>query len=201
MSIQTTAQSVEFKFRAKNKGTDQETLRPTLTLDVPLPTRTGIITALQEGGEKVQEMLVSAVQDIVIAYTRSFVDEDLEFDQAKLDAMAEQLDIEAIANLPRSTRSRVTKADIEAFVVDYLAIMPEVTGKSVEKLRMATAQFLEQFKQVAGKNDILEILNAQLELFITNADDEVTGKHERVINHLLEKLVELRKVDLTVDAF
>ena len=203
MSIATAVENVDFRFRTKNKGTENEVTRSPISVKVPLPTKAGIIQALESGDEKLENMLVYSAQEIVINYLKGFVDENLEFSQETADALAEEgkLSLEAIANLPRSARSRLSKADIEEFCKDYIAYMPAISGKSEDQVKAAAKVYLDQFKDVAGDNKILSILAGQLELFMDKVDESVVEKHGRVLEHLVNKVDELKKVEFTEEMF
>lgn len=189
--------ATDFHFRTKDGYK-----RPTLTLEHDVPSVEGIMEMLSSGDEKVTGLIASVVQGVVISHLRDYVDSDSDFDQAKCEALASEgkLSIEAIANLPKSERSMLTKENLEAFAKDYIAIMPRVTGKKEKKVVAAAGLFIERYKRVAGDNAVLTVLQEQLNTFIENAGDEVVSKHEKALTYLVAKVEELLSIKVTADA-
>lgn len=187
----------DFNFRTKDG-----LKRATVTVSHELPSTEGILEMLAGEDPKVVDLITSTIQSLVVSHLRGYVDADLEFDQAKCDALAAEgkLTIQAIANLPKSERSMLTKEDLEAFAKDYIAIMPGVTGKSVEKVSAAAGLFVERYKRVAGDNSVLAVLQDQLSVFVENAGEEALTKHEKALSYLIAKVEELLSVKVTADA-
>lgn len=187
----------DFNFRTKDG-----VKRPTLTLEYDVPTAEGVAELLVSEDAKVVTLITEVVGALLTGHIRGYVDADLEFDQAKLDALVAEgkISIAAIANLPKSERSMLTKEDLEAFAKDYVAIMPEVTGKSAEKVAAAAGLFIERYKRVAGDNAVLSVLRDQLSVFVDAAGADVLEKHERAISFLANKVEELLSVKVTADA-
>ncbi|MCY1426034.1 hypothetical protein D9M71_418420 [compost metagenome] len=167
-----------------------------------VPSLAGLATLLTSEDQKVQDLLVGLVQDTLTSYTRTFVEADAEFSQEKFDALVAEgkISIEAIANLPKSERNTIGKEDLEEFAKDYVAYMPEITGKDVKKVQMAAGLFIERFKRVAGDNTILAVLQEQLGTFAEGVSEEVLAKNERVVMYLSSKLEELLSLEVTADA-
>lgn len=189
--------ATDFNFRTKDGYK-----RPTVTVEHDVPNADGIMEALSSGDEKVVGLITSTVQGVIISHLRGYVDSDADFDQAKCDALYSEgkISLEAIANLPKSERSMLTKEDLEAFAKDYMEIMPEVTGKAKEKVAAAAGLFIERYKRVAGDNAVLAVLQEQLTTFIENAGDEVVGRHEKALTYLVAKVEELLSIKVTADA-
>jgi hypothetical protein len=188
----------DFSFRKNAEGYK----RPTVTLAMQVPNIEGVAELLTSEDVKVQELILSLVQDTLTGYTRTFVESDADFDQAKFDALVAEgkISIEAIANLPRSERNTIGKEDLEDFAKDYVALMPGITGKDVKKVQMAAGLFIERFKRVAGDNTILKVLQEQLGVFAEGCGEEVLAKHERVVTYLASKLEELLGLEVSADA-
>lgn len=188
----------DFSFRKTAEGLK----RPTVTLAMQVPNVDGIAELLTSEDPKVQELLISLVQDTLTSYTRTFVEADADFNQEKFDALVAEgkISIQAIANLPRSERNTIGKDDLEEFAKDYVAIMPGVTGKDIKKVQMAAGLFIERFKRVAGDNNVLTVLQEQLGVFAENASEETLAKHERVVTYLASKLEELLGLEVSADA-
>lgn len=189
--------SVDYNFRTKDGYK-----RPTVSVEMDVPNAAGIVELLNSGDEKVTAFICDAVQATLTSHVRSYVDGDTDFDQAKLDSLVAEgkISIEAIANLPKSERSMLTKEDLEAFAKDYIAIMPEATGKTAEQVSKAASLFVERYKRVAGDNAVLSILQQQLGVFMEHADAEVLERHERSLTYLATKVEELLSIKVTADA-
>lgn len=188
----------DFAFRKNAEGYK----RPTVTLAIAVPSLAGLATLVTSEDPKVQDLLLGLVQDTITGYVRSFVEGDVDFDQAKFDALVAEgkISIEAIANLPRSERNTIGKEDLEEFAKDYVALMPAITNKDTKKVQMAAGLFIERFKRVAGDNNILKVLQTQLGAFAEGVPEEVLAKHERVVTYLASKLEELLGLEVSADA-
>ena len=126
--MSTTRIQTDFNFRTKDG-----IKRPTVTVEYDVPNIEGIAELLTSEDPKVVSLVTEAVQGLLTSHIRGYVDADQDFDQAKLDALVAdgKISISAIANLPKSERSMLTKEDLEAFARDYIAIMPG--GKDLRK--------------------------------------------------------------------
>lgn len=188
---------VDFNFRTKDGYK-----RPTVSVELDLPTAEGVATLLGSEDPKVVSLVTDTVAALLTSYVRGFVDADVDFDQAKLDALVAEgkISIEAIANLPKSERSMLTKEDLEAFAKDYMEVMPAATGKSAEKVAAAAGLFIERYKRVAGDNAVLAVLQEQLGVFMEHATPDMIQTHERVLTYLASKVEELLSVKVTADA-
>lgn len=195
--MSTTRVQSDFSFRTKDG-----IKRPTVSVEYDAPDVNGVADLLTSSDPKVVALVVETVQGLLTSHIRGFVDADLEFDQAKLDALVAdgKVSIEAIANLPKSERSMLTKDDLEAFARDYIAIMPEATGKSVERVTAAAGLFVERYKRAAGDNQVLAVLQEQLATFVEAADEDTLATHARAIDYLANKVAELMSVKVTADA-
>jgi hypothetical protein len=189
--------NVDFNFRTKDGYK-----RPTVSLEVPVPTAEGVAELLVHEDAKVVCLVVDTVAAVLTSYVRGFVDADADFDQAKLEALIAdgKVSIETIANLPKSERSMLTKEDLEGFAKDYISIMPEATGKSIEKVTAAAGLFIERYKRAAGDNEVLTVLRDQLAVFIDHATPDMLETHERAISYLATKVEELLSIKVTADA-
>lgn len=195
--MSTTRIQTDFNFRTKDG-----IKRPTVTVEYDVPNIEGIAELLTSEDPKVVSLVTEAVQGLLTSHIRGYIDADQDFDQAKLDALVAdgKISISAIANLPKSERSMLTKEDLEAFARDYIAIMPGVTGKSVERVTAAASLFIERYKRAAGDNQVLAVLQEQLAVFVDAADQEVIERHARAIEFLSNKVAELLSIKVTADA-
>lgn len=188
----------DFSFRQNKDGYK----RPTVSLQIAVPDLEGVANLLSSEDPKVVDLVVGLVQDTLTGYVRKFVEDDVDFDQAKFDALVAEgkISIEAIANLPRSERNTIGKEDLEAFAKAYIEYMPAITGKDIKKVQMAAGLFIERFKRVAGDNSILTVLQEQLGQFVEGVSEETLAQHERVVSYLSTKLEELLSLEVSADA-
>lgn len=195
----TTQKELTVSFR-KNKETGEQ--RSSVELVLPVPNQEGVAALLMSEDPKVSGFIVDLVESALSDYARKLVGDDLEFNQAKLDALIAEgkFNIETLATLPRSERNSIGKEDLEAFAKDYVVIMPAVTGKSVESVQTAAGLFMERFKRCAGQNDVLNVLKTRLGQFMENADAETMQKHERVLSYLAGKVDELLSLEVSAEA-
>lgn len=191
--------TVDFNFRAKEKGGYK---RPTLSLEVNLPNAEDVANALVSDNPKVSNLIIDAIQSIVIDHIKNYVNDNMDFTQETLDAMVKsgQCSLEYIANIPKADRNVLSKEDLVQFAEDYTAIMPGVTGKDVSRIKAAASLYIERFKRAAGDNPVLQILQAQLEVFVEAASEEVISRNDRVITWARNKLQELLDAKVTADA-
>lgn len=188
-----------FSFRTQK---DTGYKRPTVVVAYDVPNAAGIVELLQSDDQKVVTLVTDTVQGLITSYVRSFVDADPEFDQAKLDELVAKglINLQTIANLPKSERNTISKDDLEQFAKDYVEIMPGVTGKEKSRVELAASMFVQRYKPVAGKKDVLETLAGQLGIFVENASEEVMERNAKVVNYLADKAQELLSIDVTADA-
>ncbi|TFZ81676.1 hypothetical protein [Candidatus Macondimonas diazotrophica] len=195
----TTVISVNFGFR-KNK--DSNWKRPNVQLDVPAPSKDGIIAALNGDDPNVRDLVLDAVHGVVTSHLRSFVDNDLDFTQETCDALAEEgkLSLKHIANIPKADRNTMSKEELEAFASDYIETMPGITGKDVARVKAAAQLIVERFKRAAGDESVLAILQDQLVTFAENAPDDVVTRNEKALTWALNKVESLMQVQVSADA-
>lgn len=208
---ETQAQSVaiakaEFRFR-EDKTTKYK--RPTLELNVPYATQAGLQEILsRDSSDKTVDLILDTMAGTVNNFLRGYVNEDKEFSQEKLDAMVAegQVSLDYIANLARSSRSRITNDDLAGFGVVFVEVAkqvqddPELRIASEAGATVAAQAFADRLQAAAGKNDILDKLEAMLNKFINAASDEILAEHQSVIEWLGVKLEEGRqKEELNLD--
>ena len=186
-----------FNFRTKDG-----LKRPSVNIEAILPTAHGLIEVLGSEDNKQKELIVDLVASAISSHIRGYVENDLDFNQEAYNGLLAEgkVDLAFLANLPKSERNTISKENLEDFAKDYIAIMPEVTGKDVKRISSAAGLFVERFKRVAGDNAVLAVLQQQLEVFVEHAPEDVTAKHERVISYLADKLTELQEIRVTADA-
>ena len=94
---------------------------------------------------------------------------------------------ETIANMPKADRrsSAIDAAIWEAFAKDYIAVMPAVTGKTVENCTNATLVYMKKFSQVKANKKVLAQLKDQLALYANTSKD--AENFEEILSLLNDK--------------
>lgn len=189
----------KFNFR-ENKATKVK--RAAVEIKVPEITVESIAAYLTSEDSKVVSLIVETLQGTLNSYIRSAVEADVDFDQAKLDALIEagQVGLEAIANLPRSERNTLTNADLEEFGKVYYTLAQELLGKSQAQATAAVAVFGSRVKKIAGNVTALNKIKGDLETFLGLAADEVIEEHVRALTYLTAKIDEYLAEDITADS-
>lgn len=202
--METVVQKAEFRFR-QNKET--KWTRPTLEVDVPLPTANAIIEILErprtadDREDKTKAMVVDAVHGLILNYLRGKVNDNIEFSQDDVTPLVEngELTLDFIANLARSQRNTITNSDLSEFGQAFVAVAaevendPELRIASVAGAETAAAAFADRLRAAAGKNEILDKLQIMIEKFCNAAADEVVEEHKATIEWLYVKLEEAKK--------
>ena len=161
--------SVKFNFRkVKDEATGLETKRPSIELPLKLLTVEGIVQVFQAGGKQL-DLLVEAVRDVQLSRAREIVNEkeDITADNFPYDA----LNWEAIANLPKAERrgGGIDKETWAEFAKDYIAVMPGVTGKTVEQVTNASKILLNRLQAVKNSKPHLKLLKEQLAVYANSS--------------------------------
>lgn len=196
----------QFNFRKTKSGFT----RPSLSLTYPVATLEGIVDVATNGSEKAKQYILDLTQGAVTSHIKSLVDDDLEFSQETLDKLLAEkaIDLEFLANLPRSERSGATKEDIDNFAEAYRAIMPEVLGAETaedkKKIDLAADIFQQRLKPVLAKPKMLAKLQGYLgqfaEAVAATEDAETIAAQAKAIDWFTAKFAELLAVNLDEDA-
>lgn len=161
--------SVKFNFRkVKDEQTGLETKRPSIELPLKLLTVEGIVQVFQAGGKQL-DLLVEAVRDVQLSRAREIVNEkeDITAENFPYDALS----WDAIANLPKAERrgGGIDKETWAEFAKDYIAIMPSLTGKTVEQVTNASKILLNRLQAVKNSKPHLKLLKEQLAIYANSS--------------------------------
>lgn len=191
--------NVKFNYR-ENKETKVK--RPSVELEVPEITDSAVAGYLTSEVPKVKEFTLSALQDVLNSYIRSFVDAKEDFTQADLDALIAEgkIGFEALANLPRSERNTLTNDELGEFAKVYYTLSQELLGKNESQATMAVVVINSRIKKIAGLVPALQKVKGDLEKFIEVADDAVVTEHAKALQYLTAKIDEYLSEDITADS-
>lgn len=157
--------TAKFSFReVTDKDTGVKTKRTPVALDkLPVPSVEGIVAILQAGG-KVLDLLLEAVQDVVIARARDVVNESDSITSDNFDYSS--CDWNTIATLEKEDRRSAISKDVwEEFATNYIEVMPAVSGASKEQCANVAKILLAKFAPVKTKKDVIGKLKLRLSMF------------------------------------
>lgn len=184
---------VTFHFKGvKDETTGISTKRDSIELALPYPSVQGIVDILEgsndtevqkdkdgkdvvveinKNHDKQMELLMEAVEAVITTNARALIAEDTEVTAENLDV--EKLSWLAIALQPKTTRTGggIPKEVWEAFVEDYVAVMPEVTGKKLLAIQNAGKILLNKFAAIKTNKPVLGMLVDQLAIYMENSPD------------------------------
>ena len=157
--------STTFNFK---KGTDKdsgaEIDRRPVHLALPSPSVDGIVAILEAGGKGL-ELLQDCMATVINAQARDILSKDntLNVNTFPLDQVAWEL----IANIPKATRKGggIPKEVWEAFAIDYVAVIVEATGKSVEAVTNAANILKGKLGSAKTNIPVLNFLVSQLAIY------------------------------------
>lgn len=180
-----TTKPVSFNFKkSKDKVTGIETIREAVQLAIPYPSMDGIVNILEKGGKGL-ELLVEAIENVVNAASRDLLYDDVTLNAATFPV--DKVSWEFIANLPKAQRrgGGIPKETWEGFAQDYMEVMPEITGKTVEQIGNAAKILVSKLTQVRTNEPVLTLLVAQLAVYTENSPN--IGEYEDCVAFLVNK--------------
>lgn len=185
----------EMKFhfkKVKDEATGLEVKRPTVELQLPVPSVEGIIEILEAGGKQL-DLLLEAVTDVIATRARELVNDDDKLSQDTIDLS--KLSWEAISNLPKAERrgGGISKEIWEEFGKDYIAVMPTVTGKTAEQIGNASKILLNKFNAVKTNKPVLKLLKDQIAIYVSNSPNAET--YTDCVQFLVDKAETLINMD------
>lgn len=191
---------VKFRFKKiKDEATGLESQRPTVELELPLISVEGAIEAFNAGDRQLA-LIIETMRDLQIARAREIINEkeDISAENFPYDALSWK----AIANMPKAERrgGGISKETWEEFAKDYIAVMPGVTGKDVEKVANAARICLNKFNSCKTNRPVIRMLKDQLGLYVINSPNAETFQDcvEFLINKA-DALLNISDADLLVN--
>lgn len=189
--------SAKFSFRSvTDEATGVQTKRATVELDkLPVPSIEGIVAILQTGGKSL-DLLLEAVQDVVVSRARDVINDSDSITSENFNY--DLVDWNAIANLEKEDRrSGIAKEIWEAFAADYALIMPAVSGTTKEQCANAAKIFVAKFAPIKSKKDVISKLKLRLAVYAENS--EKASEFGDCLEYLLkkaDKLIEAKEENL-----
>ena len=177
--------SAKFNFReATDKETGVKTKRASVELDkLPVPSVEGIIAILETGG-KALDLLLEAVQEVVVSRARDVINDSETVTTENFDY--KQVDWNTIANLEKEDRrSGISKETWDDFAGDYVAVMPAVSGTTKEQAANAAKIFAGKFASIKSKKDVIAKLKLRLAVYAEHSPK--AAEFAECIDFLLKK--------------
>lgn len=163
---------VSFSFRTvKDEVTKEESKRPTVTLPIPSPSVEGIIHILQNGdtNPNALALLLEAVSDVVKAQARDIINDNeaITTDNFPYSNLAWDF----IANMPKAERrgGGIPKELWEAFVADYIDVMPAIANKTKESCELAGKLIATKYASIKNSKVYLRKMTELIGLYTVQA--------------------------------
>lgn len=173
--------SFKFNFKKRTiKDENGQTIgevakKPSVEVDLPVLSTSGVIEALQAGGKEA-EVILEAVNFIFYQAARQQFDDVIENlaspdDEVKSsDLNFDKLQLSYLANLPPATRggASISEDEWNYFFSDYMAVMVAATGKEERRI----ANQIEHFKKpnrCKANQAVLEVLVDQLSIYVSKS--------------------------------
>lgn len=191
-----------FHFRKEkikdNEGKEIEVFKlPSATIPLPVPTVEQvkeIFNAPSTGDDNrasEQKFVLDLIFDAYYSQAREQINnfrEDKPREAVTPDVLDySKLTINALANMPASERgSKVSDEDMEAFLKDYVAIMPTASNKDANKIK-AQADILERgLRSVKTDKKVLDVMNKLLTLWAASTQN--LEEHQEVYDMLTGRI-------------
>ncbi len=173
----------EFTFNFR-KNAELGTKRAAVTVQLPFLTLQGLIDIINAGDEKQVALVLETLRQPVIDQAKAQVDDNEAITQDTLDLS--KLSWAAISALEPAARrgGGIPKEVWEAFVVDYIAVMPTVVNRTVEQVTRAATLLANKLSACKGNKPVLSFLRSQLDLYFaaTSKAEEFVSCYEFLIN-------------------
>ena len=161
--------------------------RNSITLPLFRPSLDSVRTMLADGESPETSFILALLDDAVYAaaYQMLSADPSLTAETFPLD----KLSFYELARLPREAKTRgIDKELLAAFCADYVAAMPEITGKDEARCKVAADQFADRFGKAKQQPEALVVLQKLLDVYATQAPN--AGDYAVIITYLSKKLEE-----------
>lgn len=159
-------ETVEFFFRKDAEGKKRDTIK----LPVQVPTMKQIVAIFESGNQKGINKILGLMRDAVVENCRSVLTDN----PAMLAETfpVDKLGWQAYEDLQESERkiNGISQALWQAFKDDFIAVMPELTGIPVERIKNAAKKLIDQ-RLANDKTDkaMLQVLFTRLSVYAEKA--------------------------------
>lgn len=159
-------ETVEFFFRKDAEGKKRDTIK----LPVQVPTMKQIVAIFESGNQKGINKILGLMRDAVVENCRSVLTDNPALIAENFPA--DKLGWQAYEDLQESERkiNGISQALWQAFKDDFIAVMPELTGIPVERIKNAAKKLIDQ-RLANDKTDkaMLQVLFTRLSVYAEKA--------------------------------
>lgn len=180
-----TVKQTNFNFKkSKDKLSGIETIRNSVELAIPYPSIDGIVAILEAGGKGL-ELLLEAVEGVVNTQARELLYDDTTLSAATFPV--DKVSWEHIANIPKVARrgGGIPKEVWDAFATDYMEVMPEVTGKTIEAVSNMVKILKNKLVNIRTNDEVLNFVVAQLAVYMEHTPN--AEEYQDCVAFLLNK--------------
>ena len=159
----------KFTFKKKrDEALGLDVMRTPVELAVPYPSVEGIVKIMETGGKGL-ELLRDSIKDTVDSIVKDILGDEYHLDNTNFPI--EKLSWEAIANMPKAQRKGggIPKEVWDNFIKDYIAVMPELTGRSVGQITNAAKILAVKLSSAKTNEPVLMLLIEQLTVYSDKA--------------------------------
>lgn len=194
----------KFTFREDKKT---KTKRPELTVVIPVPTAaqvSAILSKEQENNEElanIRDLLMSAINGVVITATKAIVDDNTQFEPADIEKYTNEVSLHTIANAPKAQRGGITNAALQAFA----SFLQEVGEARLQISATAAGNLAtifgdrKTFASHIADDNTRQVLAVRLEAFGAAMDDAEMAEHNVALTYLVTSIEELSKPKFDVN--
>lgn len=170
IAAKTEVVKVEKKFAFKKDKLGVK--RPTIALQIPMPTLEGVINALSD--EKVRDFILETLGNEVYKAAREQVGDDSKPVNKQEELDLNKLSLSFIASIPKAERTGggISKETWEEFAADYVTVMPSRTNFTAEQIGNAVKIFTARFQPIKTQKKIIAFLRTQLALWFQNTTNQ-----------------------------
>jgi hypothetical protein len=149
---------------------ETKTRRPSFWLALPVITWDGLMARAQlpgTEGDKYKNYILDLIGNEVFNAAKQQVGDEEKPVNSQEELNAEALTFDALVNQPPSVRrgNGIAKELWEDFAKDYLAVMPEATGKSVERIGNQVKLLAGKFAACKTQKKVIAKLLEELEIY------------------------------------
>lgn len=171
---------------------------PSVKVSLPVPNAQGLLEIVSHGGKELG-LVLDLMAEAVFDQGRTLVNEfraknaDAEIKPETFAQWAAQLTFPFIASIPRGERKGlgISEDDWKDFGADYVAVMPAVTGKDLDRINKHVQLFQKKFYPCRNDKKALTVLHEMLLLWAVNTSS--MEDNETVYNYLKERVETLLK--------
>lgn len=160
-------QETAFHFKKQtDKETGVESKRESLKLAIPYPSVDGVVKILEAGGKQL-ELLMDAIQSVIVTQTRDLINEDSKMELNATNFPVEKLSWKYISEIPKATRrgGGIPKEVWDAFAEDYIEVMPAATGKTLDQINNMVKILINKLSSVKTNEPVLNMVKEQLAVY------------------------------------